>query len=108
MDLREALCVGANTEHWFPEIIDEDGVEWLDDGTIYEAFGPTDEYYDRARDICEQCPIREECLARAMEDKERYGMWGGLTPLERRRIERRERRQKRAERLANEASIEEE
>jgi hypothetical protein len=29
-----------------------------------------------------------------LENKERWGMWGGLTPIERRRIERRERRQR--------------
>lgn len=106
--LSQAACSGASIDWWFPNIIDEDGEEWMDDGTIYEAFGPTDEFYDRARDVCDMCPIREQCLEHAMEEKERYGMFGGLTPLERRRIERRERRHKRAERLAIEASMEEE
>lgn len=90
----EAECRGVDQELWFPVIIDDNGEEWFDDGTIWEAFGDTSEYYDEARTICARCPVREECLNHALAEKERFAMWGGLTPIERRRIERRERRQR--------------
>ena len=90
----EAECRRHPKETFYPIIIDGDGVEWIDDGTIWEAFGDTSEYYDEARDICESCPVKKRCLAYAMENKERYGMWGGLTPIERRRIERTARRKR--------------
>lgn len=35
-----------------------------------------------AKLICAGCPVRECCLAYAM-DSEEYGVWGGLTPEER-------------------------
>lgn len=39
--------------------------------------------------ICSTCPVREECLAYALEARERYGIWGGTTERERRRLLRR-------------------
>jgi WhiB family redox-sensing transcriptional regulator len=30
------------------------------------------------------CPVREECLQAALEIREPYGIWGGLTEGERR------------------------
>lgn len=88
---------------FFPIILDEDGKEWFDDGTIWEAFGDTSEHYTEAKRVCDLCPVREECLDYALDQKERYGMWGGLTPIERRRIERKERRQRLKDRRAQEA-----
>jgi hypothetical protein len=97
----DAECRHYPYEVFFPIIIEE-GVEWIDDGTIWEAFGDTSSYYNEARDICQVCPVRDECLAYALANKERYGMWGGLTPIERRRIERKDRRQRLKERRAKE------
>jgi WhiB family redox-sensing transcriptional regulator len=37
----------------------------------------------RAREVCGRCPVRRECLADALETKERFGIRGGLTPEER-------------------------
>lgn len=40
----------------------------------------------RALAICRGCPVRVECLNRALDDEAdhpREGIWGGLTPLER-------------------------
>lgn len=60
-----------------------------------EVFYPGDEVeesaYDEARAICEACPVRATCQSEAMANREEYGMWGGLTPLERRRIRRKQR-----------------
>lgn len=39
-----------------------------------------------ARRICERCPVRLPCLEAAIANGERWGVWGGLTPEERRSI----------------------
>ena len=41
-----------------------------------------------AKQICAQCFVREPCLAYAMETGERFGIWGGLSENERRRLRR--------------------
>lgn len=38
----------------------------------------------RAKQVCEVCVVRVECLNEALESKERFGIWGGLTERERR------------------------
>lgn len=102
MDWTEAECRTYPKKVFTPDIFKPDGEEVFDDGTIWEAFGDTSGYYDTAREICAACPIREECLAHALANKERFGMWGGLTPIERRRIERKDRRHRLKERRAKE------
>lgn len=42
----------------------------------------------KAKAICAGCEVRDECLEGADERDERHGIWGGLTPTERRRIRR--------------------
>lgn len=44
--------------------------------------------YDRARKICAACPVATECLQWAIELPEKFGMWGGMTPHERRPLQR--------------------
>lgn len=36
--------------------------------------------------ICEACPVRLPCLALAVKNGERYGIWGGRTPKQRARL----------------------
>ncbi len=38
---------------------------------------------DEAKRICATCSVRTECLEYALDTKEPYGIWGGLTELER-------------------------
>jgi len=39
-----------------------------------------------ARQWClKPCPVREQCLRSSLEHRDRYGVWGGLGPNERRR-----------------------
>jgi WhiB family transcriptional regulator, redox-sensing transcriptional regulator len=41
-----------------------------------------------AKRICSRCPVRAECLDYALENEERFGIWGGLSERERRRLKR--------------------
>ena len=36
-----------------------------------------------AKKLCDECPIKMQCLETALATKEGYGIWGGLTPQER-------------------------
>lgn len=42
-----------------------------------------------ARRICSGCPVRQECLEWALDTRVPYGIWGGLTERQRRRLLRR-------------------
>ena len=39
---------------------------------------------DQAKRVCFECGVRKECLDYALTTKEPYGIWGGLTEIERR------------------------
>jgi hypothetical protein len=39
-----------------------------------------------ARAVCERCVVRSECTAFALELGTRFGVWGGLSERERRRL----------------------
>ena len=36
--------------------------------------------------VCKACPVLEACRKQALETREPYGVWGGLTEVERRRM----------------------
>ncbi len=40
----------------------------------------------RAKAVCAGCTVRQECLETALAQNERYGIWGGLTDVERRQL----------------------
>ena len=40
----------------------------------------------RARRICTDCRVRPECLAEALDNRLEWGVWGGMTERERRRL----------------------
>ncbi len=63
-----ALCSQTDPEAFFPE-----------------KGGSTRE----AKKICVGCEVRGECLEYALEHDERFGIWGGLSERERRRLRRR-------------------
>ena len=46
---------------------------------------------ERAKEVCAVCPVRSQCLEFALENDERFGVWGGTTPNERRALVARER-----------------
>ena len=39
-----------------------------------------------AKRMCNVCPVRAMCLLGALERNERFGIWGGTTPADRKRI----------------------
>lgn len=45
-----------------------------------------------AKDICSACDIRAMCLETALAFKEPEGVWGGMSPMERRSILRKRRK----------------
>lgn len=68
------------------------------DRDLFYPAGENSEEYERARAICDGCPVKAECLGFALDTGERYGMWGGMTPMERRTEARRRRIRRRARR----------
>jgi WhiB family redox-sensing transcriptional regulator len=42
-----------------------------------------------AKRICRACPVRNECLADALDNRTEFGVWGGMTERERRAMLRR-------------------
>jgi WhiB family redox-sensing transcriptional regulator len=39
-----------------------------------------------AKAVCSMCPVRARCLEFALEEGERFGIWGGYTTLERKEL----------------------
>ncbi len=52
-------------------------------------FGATKEAVARALSLCGICPVETDCREYALSARERFGIWGGLTERERRRLLRR-------------------
>ena len=64
----QALCAQTDPEAFFPE-----------------KGGSTRE----AKRICMACGVRDECLEYALSNDERFGIWGGLSERERRKLKKR-------------------
>jgi WhiB family transcriptional regulator, redox-sensing transcriptional regulator len=47
----------------------------LGDPDLWFADTPTD--LERAKALCESCPVRRQCLAAALQRAEPWGVWGG-------------------------------
>jgi Transcription factor WhiB. len=60
---QQALCAQTDPEAFFPE----------KGGSSREA-----------KSVCAKCDVRAECLEYALENDERFGIWGGLSERERR------------------------
>lgn len=49
-----------------------------------------------AKEVCRGCVVREDCLEYAITHSEKFGIWGGLSERERRKIRRRRNVERRA------------
>ena len=63
--------------------------EWVLKGNCSDAdpdvmFPEPREPVDGALAICASCPVRTPCLVRALEARDRHGIWGATAPRERR------------------------
>ena len=95
-------------ENWFVDPVDlgvpgvrrdidsteENTLAWQTDAlcsqTDPEAFFPEKGGSTRdAKRICEGCDVRAQCLDYALQNDERFGIWGGLSERERRKLKRR-------------------
>ncbi len=45
--------------------------------------GPAASQAATAKAVCARCPVRSQCLDFALSSRQSYGIWGGLTELER-------------------------
>lgn len=59
-----ALCRGYDPDLFYPELYDS-------------AEG------DAARAVCMGCELRGECLTWALDNEPTFGIWAGLSPVER-------------------------
>ena len=41
-----------------------------------------------AKEVCRGCVVRDDCLEYALENGEKFGIWGGMSERERRRLRR--------------------
>lgn len=57
----------------------------IDPETLFE----TGAAQNRAKAVCTACPVRLQCLAYALDQREWFGVWGGMTERERRALLRR-------------------
>ena len=56
-------------------------------GTHPDLFFPLrGESNKEAKSVCEGCEVKEECLSAALDGNENFGIWGGMSERERRRI----------------------
>ncbi len=73
---------------------DEGMLAWQDDAlclqTDPEAFFPEKGQSTKpAKQVCLGCDVRQECLDYAVQNDERFGVWGGLSERERRLLKKR-------------------
>ena len=73
-----AACLNADPDLFFPI------------GTV----GPALDQIDKAKRICQACPVRTRCLAWALDLGAASGIWGGTTEIERRAMRRAANRQR--------------
>jgi len=75
------------------ELITDEAMEWQERAlcaqTDPEAFFPEKGGSTReAKRVCLSCEVRVECLEYALANDERFGIWGGLSERERRRLKK--------------------
>ncbi len=88
----QAIWIGLRPQP--DEFSDEGELGWQTDAlcaqTDPEAFFPEKGGSTRdAKKVCGACNVRAQCLEYALANDERFGIWGGLSERERRRLRKR-------------------
>jgi len=81
MDLTTVLAAMLASDGWRDQAV----CRQTDPEIFFPAKG---ESVRAAKRVCQQCPVRSECLEHAIERRESDGVWGGTSPRERRAIAR--------------------
>lgn len=81
-------------EVFLPGSADNGSGDWREQAlcaqTDFEAFFPEKGGSTReAKRVCLTCEVRDDCLDTALKNDERFGVWGGLTERERRKLKKR-------------------
>lgn len=63
----DAICAQIGGDAWYPEKGGNPG---------------------HIKAVCTGCPVRSQCLDYALENGEAFGIWGGLTAKQRRKLRR--------------------
>jgi WhiB family redox-sensing transcriptional regulator len=87
----DPILLGVSGAHSDPE---SDALAWQAEAlcaqTDPEAFFPEKGGSTRdAKRICAGCDVKAQCLDYALENDERFGIWGGLSERERRKLKKR-------------------
>lgn len=91
MIVRSALAFSPGAAGPLLAAEDRDALSWQDAGLCAEVdpelfFPEKGGSVAYAKRVCRSCPVRPECLEYALENDERFGVWGGLSERERRRV----------------------
>ena len=84
--LASALTLGAADYTWRNDAICRDT-----DPDLFFPIGTTGQallQIDRAKQVCDECPVKVKCLEFALETNQDSGIWGGTSEEERRDIRR--------------------
>lgn len=66
---KQGNCFGKETEMFYPEVGDKQTAK-------------------KAVNICRSCSVKSECLSYALNNNEKFGVWGGYTTRARRKLRR--------------------
>ncbi|MFM8648837.1 MAG: WhiB family transcriptional regulator [Actinomycetota bacterium] len=85
--LASSLALGSADYTWRNEAVCKDT-----DPELFFPVGTTGQallQIDRAKEVCDECPVKVRCLDFAIETNQDSGIWGGTSEEERRDIRRR-------------------
>lgn len=84
--LASSLALGSADYTWRNEAVCKDT-----DPELFFPVGTTGQallQIDRAKEVCDECPVKVRCLDFAIETNQDSGIWGGTSEEERRNIRR--------------------